>query len=439
MTPATAAAVGAVHCLVHHPSSRSDAALHCVLVHDTFAPDADWVQPYSLLSRELASLDAGGVRFSKFLWSGENSQTERGNAAQALSEALTLEAASSPNTRFLLVGHSHGGNVIMNAVRGVPEEQRAGVVCLSSPFLHVRRRSTAMVGWVYWGLWMTLVSVVGSGFLMAFRALAEWLETGWVGRYHGWFYSVLAGSEPIARAFGAAKAILLFCFLGGLCAVLSAFGRRSPPLGQLRAAERWGHLVPQDTRTLCIWFSADEAYWGLRLVRLTGEWMAPLISGMARVGFPIICVSAAVVAARFACTAVINSPGALSQFRALTDVLRILRYVGPTMVVVPVALWGVARLIAPLAKLGVGSAQLTDHLWLDIHTERTPQIQSSLVERRRPILQDGGWLDNFLAAFSAFSGHLVHSRLYSDPRTPAVIADWYRGLTDDGLSILSNY
>ena len=126
---------------------KASAALRCILVHGTAARDAPWVQFESALSQSLMTLDPGGVRLYKFLWSGANAQVDRLSAADWLAEKLAMQAAADPEAKFLLIGHSHGGNICSNAIKGVPSPQRVGVVCLATPFLNARARSLRALRW----------------------------------------------------------------------------------------------------------------------------------------------------------------------------------------------------------------------------------------------------------------------------------------------------
>ena len=86
--------------------------LHAVviLVHGTFAYDVSWCKPggdfYETLKKSAKKI---GHKIVPFTWSGKLNDFARLQAAQSLLETL----ASYPATeKKILVGHSHGGNVI---------------------------------------------------------------------------------------------------------------------------------------------------------------------------------------------------------------------------------------------------------------------------------------------------------------------------------------
>jgi hypothetical protein len=87
------------------------------------------------------------VLFQPFVWSGRNSLAARRRAVQDLIERLQASAARWPRARHYVVGHSHGGNIAFQALADPALNQWiAGLVCLSTPFLHVAPRDLGPVG-----------------------------------------------------------------------------------------------------------------------------------------------------------------------------------------------------------------------------------------------------------------------------------------------------
>jgi len=81
----------------------------CILVHGTWATNADWHQPggefYEMLKAQLAMEEIALVDFN---WCGALSHTQRQKAAIRLAELIK---SYPPWVQFILVTHSHGGNV----------------------------------------------------------------------------------------------------------------------------------------------------------------------------------------------------------------------------------------------------------------------------------------------------------------------------------------
>jgi hypothetical protein len=185
--------------------------------------------------------------------------------------------------------------------------------------------------------------------------------------------------------------------------------------------------MPQEARTLSIFHGPDEAYWGLRFIRLTSEWVHHVASIVARLGMPVLTMAASLAAAWWAVEHGMEAPRPdLAEINAMAAAARIPLYAGGAMVGTALLLWTSAALVAILPMIGVGTFNVADHLWLDISMKRTPQISSAFVQYNEMPLHSGGFLANVIAALPVFSGPLVHSRVYADPRTAQVIGRWYR-------------
>jgi hypothetical protein len=84
---------------------------------------------------------SGTTLFSRFCWTGGNSHTDRLEAGEALKERLHGLTKKFPNSRHFVVGHSHGGNVMLYAMKDKSLADRVtGLVTLATPFITVRRR-----------------------------------------------------------------------------------------------------------------------------------------------------------------------------------------------------------------------------------------------------------------------------------------------------------
>jgi len=120
-----------------------------LLVHGTFAIDADWVhddtdaRTFRTKMRDQLK-DEYEVRFDVFPWGYrgrvlrlmDNTDARRLYGVGAFGKHLVnCEDVSASNQRYV-VAHSHGGNIVMSALRD-PELRNkvTGVICLSSPFL----------------------------------------------------------------------------------------------------------------------------------------------------------------------------------------------------------------------------------------------------------------------------------------------------------------
>ena|ERR1700722_7003179 len=110
------------------------------LIHGTFAADAKWVDIDGEIARSLRARAA--VKIVPFRWSGLNSHKTRLAAGRDLEKyALDLVcSSSSPNLHF--IGHSHGGNVALYALRNLALfNQTKTISFLGTPFIQITQRT----------------------------------------------------------------------------------------------------------------------------------------------------------------------------------------------------------------------------------------------------------------------------------------------------------
>lgn len=116
------------------------------LVHGTYARDADWVNDPQSPLRQRLTTKLGAVDFRILKWTGENSDAARYAGADDLRVMLQNLLSDDSNTRYFVVGHSHGGNVILRALDGFSEANRiAGVVTLATPFINCKARDVERI------------------------------------------------------------------------------------------------------------------------------------------------------------------------------------------------------------------------------------------------------------------------------------------------------
>jgi hypothetical protein len=122
-------------------SEATEAGYVVTLVHGSFARGALWTREPSAFRDALAASLGRPCLFRPFDWSGRNRPGWRLDAARALREHLERGLEEHPTAKHYVVCHSHGGNVLLYALRGQALQDRLhGLVCLSTPFLHIRLR-----------------------------------------------------------------------------------------------------------------------------------------------------------------------------------------------------------------------------------------------------------------------------------------------------------
>jgi alpha-beta hydrolase superfamily lysophospholipase len=81
-----------------------------------------------------------------FVWSGGNTLRARERAAAALRQHIEAIVGRYPGAAHYLLAHSHTGNIALYALRDDAVARRIrGVACLSTPFLHLRRRKLGRI------------------------------------------------------------------------------------------------------------------------------------------------------------------------------------------------------------------------------------------------------------------------------------------------------
>jgi len=142
------------------------------LVHGTFARGAAWTRSDSKLCRELRNaLGPHRTVIRRFLWSGWNSPWSRNKAAIELREQLAGQLSEFPDAEHFLVGHSHGGAVALQSLRGhqAIEDRISGVAALSTPFVETRERAVESSEFRTMFPWFLFISLVGIAIYFLFE------------------------------------------------------------------------------------------------------------------------------------------------------------------------------------------------------------------------------------------------------------------------------
>ena len=147
-----------------------------LLVHGTSANrkhegNPGWWQPQSEFCGRLESLlaaegSSARIAATPFAWTGANSELARLEAGRALSQRLAALEVDKTIHRYHLIGHSHGGNVILNALRSLETSPRklGRVIFMGTPVLTFRHRLPIKIRWIA----IAVYSVVIYGGLRAY-------------------------------------------------------------------------------------------------------------------------------------------------------------------------------------------------------------------------------------------------------------------------------
>jgi hypothetical protein len=130
------------------------------LVHGTFDRDARWTRPESEICKELKLCLGERLYLQAFQWSGKNSEKARSVAVKQFIDHITAQNSYFPSSPHFLIGHSHRGNIIKQALEEADKlrDGITGVVTISTPFIRYEPRNIlgamSQLFWI-WGVILT--------------------------------------------------------------------------------------------------------------------------------------------------------------------------------------------------------------------------------------------------------------------------------------------
>ena len=194
----------------------SESPIYITLVHGTFATRAAWTMPESEFRTNLQKLLREGATFHRFEWSGWPSHIARNHAAKRFREFMSSKLLQYPTAQHFVIAHSHGGNVVLYALRDRSLNDRIkGVITLSTPFLVPRSRDLNSLG-------IFALDMIGVGsFLLASALIMDRICSLWLNTcadppdfwerfqyYHSLYTTVFMIAVLIAAGFSAGLFLL---------------------------------------------------------------------------------------------------------------------------------------------------------------------------------------------------------------------------------------
>jgi pimeloyl-ACP methyl ester carboxylesterase len=266
-----------------------------IAVHGTFshggAEGDQWWQKGSLFEQELAkyivSANGNPIDLCPLLWDGQNSESSRRNAADTL--ATTLRTKARDGSSCVVVGHSHGGSVVVNAaldgIRLADLKYVSSVVTIGTPYLQF-----AKMKFIFSRSSLLAKSALAS---LAFVALGSFLM---LGPEDSHLYNHLVGQWVSTNywTFTLARAAICFAPLAIVYAILRIIDNR-----RYRRYRRFiGTAAHQDLskKWICLYDKNDEAIGGLALLRdmrtqiFPARFAVPFLSFLAIFALPLILI-----------------------------------------------------------------------------------------------------------------------------------------------------
>jgi hypothetical protein len=176
-------------------TSSADSGIAILLIHGTwrqgFFPrkcfpgsrrTTKWFDDGSTFRERLeGDLIARGIKFEikTFLWSGCNSVVARKSAADTLTNILT-ENDKSNHIGQVIIAHSHGGNIAIQAMQGLEEVTKpVSLIAMATPFITFNRnRDPRLISVLRWNL-IALGIPMAVLAMMAARISANEFRPGW--------------------------------------------------------------------------------------------------------------------------------------------------------------------------------------------------------------------------------------------------------------------
>lgn len=246
------------------------------LVRGTFARGAPWTRQSStrrkvtsVLRDRLKAAFSEGALTKRVCWSGANSHGARLAAGERLASSLRRSLRRHPRSKHFVLAHSHGGNVVLAALRDPDLQAKvSGVVTMATPFIDCAPRdltqASVMRWWLPLGAAVMAAAVAASLFVMLGLGLAELFFEQVLGRQMPeWLYVVMI--LPLALYMPAA-------IVGVYKWVRSRIDQRLKwaPARQREILARYG-LPAVAAPIFCAAVPLDEARAALRIGAGTGE------------------------------------------------------------------------------------------------------------------------------------------------------------------------
>ncbi len=414
-----------------------------ILIHGTFATNAEWTQPESLFRRELA-LALGGTRaidVLPFAWNGANRHIDRRKASLQLRRLIMLKQNEQPDSSIYLIGHSHGGNIALQAARHFAAEPRlAGVVTLATPFLEFNEEAPAvtLIGATFGHAFKTSRLYASYWAAMIALSVVAYVTIGplllGVMRSKAWIYGQVPLCSPLLGPEFCSQlqhgTTLIFAGLYALIFVtgLVFFGYQEAAKEQRanidrmrRSISRYFYVQPPKSlerlEILSLSAPADEA-----LQILNGSWWAHRlgISAARLIGAVAIVGALAGLAAVMTGVVAYVQANRFVPDQALATTLLLCGAFSLAVPLVFVAAALVAQLINVVGSFpapGLGLAGGERSLLWSVHARR------QLLQTTNHVHRTYGWWELVLGR----GGGLMHSRLYGSAVAIRDIAVWLAG------------
>ena len=393
------------------------------LVHGTWARDAAWTKADSTLCRGLLRT-VPPPTLRRFQWSGHNSHRARLRAARDLTGQLRETIAEFPDAEHHLIAHSHGGNVVLYALRDpVLSDRIASVVTLATPFIHARARppepAFLVLRWLICSLGLLPGTILG---ILAVLFAAAALQAPPDSPFAKFIHETGLPWPLILAALAVLSASVIWIgerMAGRATAWLIALLRPRVERYQQQLVNDYNHRANRALPVLNAQVERDEPARWLRLLQWISEPQADSRAVIALAGFFSLALGVSLVVDIFRDPTATESYFSMVFFAVFTVVSMLL--VWTVMLVIGLLMSHMIFMLVPFITRGHGGGYGEWSLyanWL------------ALIEARAE--PAGGYrLENFRVTVR--SKGLRHSQIYQDERVVARIDAWLSTDTEERM------
>lgn len=145
-----------------------------ILVHGTFARNAAWTKEDSILRLKLENhFGKENITFDAFQWPGNNQFMLRRRESKRLSNRIK-KLLSKYNENLILLCHSHGGNIAVDAIKNnSTDNDRINIVLFNTPYIYFLQRDGGRA------ISSFLLSILVFSSLLTIYSLIEAFDSGW--------------------------------------------------------------------------------------------------------------------------------------------------------------------------------------------------------------------------------------------------------------------
>jgi len=391
------------------------------LVHGTWGGDTPWTKDGSPLREAIECQLDSRTRFRCFKWSGINTHHARLTAGKELGQYLWQGIREFPEARHVVVTHSHGGNVLLYALRDrALQDKVSAAVCMGTPFIYcVERNIRGAIDYLQRYKVAVFVSIYFAIVLIG-GLLMEILDTA----FPGWFENSTSGTLFVVASWAAILGVA-FLFSRGL-----KQWPTSAPHVQQRVIEELQPPQVISVPFLCVSFVGDEAGLVLKAVQAVANvpfWLWRFVERLQVDGFDrvfgTLCVALLGIMVLHFFGVQVPSGVVISLFALLLGSI-LFAFLGGTFLMAGLMVLMPAAKFARAHNFGFGWEPAVNHVLVNVVQQLAPATVSPRMVELVSYDAKEAALRLGLSARAFRLKYLFHTLIYTDPKVTNAVARW---------------